>query len=327
MERMCRVHERLAQHTYPNTRELAAELAVSRKTLARDMEYMMDHFQLPIAYNPQKHGYYYNAPVQGFPAKPAVSLSESEMFWLLIAHKVIRQYHGTALQQPAEVAFRKITTCLDGAQRYSLESLEGVLSFQPFVPGETDLRQFETLGRAIREGRTIEFDYRKPGHQQKERRRVRPYHLRHAENGWYLVGHDNERREVRTFALARLSRLAATGERFVRPESFDPDRYFGNAFSVLNGDGDHQVVLKFDKWATDILRGRKWHPTQTVEELSDGGCRLSIRVGAVEEVARWVCSWGEHVRVVAPRALSEQVTKVAQGLLRNHPPPSTALNP
>jgi proteasome accessory factor B len=51
MERRLRIHERLAAGEYPNCSGLAREFEVSHKTVARDVEYMRDHFDLPIEYD------------------------------------------------------------------------------------------------------------------------------------------------------------------------------------------------------------------------------------------------------------------------------------
>jgi hypothetical protein len=62
---------------------------------------------------------------------------------------------------------------------------------------------------------------------------------------------------------------------------------------VMSGRGDYEVVIEFDAWATDQLRGRLWHSSQQVTELPGGGSRLRMRLSGLEEVERWVLSWGD----------------------------------
>ena len=57
-DRMWRIHEYLAANEYPNCSGLAREFEVSHKTVARDVEYMRDHFGLPIEYDSHKRGFF-----------------------------------------------------------------------------------------------------------------------------------------------------------------------------------------------------------------------------------------------------------------------------
>jgi predicted DNA-binding transcriptional regulator YafY len=43
--------------------------------------------------------------------------------------------------------------------------------------------------------------------------------------------------------------------------------------------------------------------TQELKELSDRGVELSLHLSDVEEIERWVLSWGAHATVLAPAEL------------------------
>jgi proteasome accessory factor B len=84
--------------------------------------------------------------------------------------------------------------------------------------------------------------------------------------------------------------------------------------SVFKGPDDYEVVVDFDAWGTDLVRGRRWHASQEFTELPDGCSRLRLRLKNLEEVERWVLSWGTHATVVRPLALAERVRKAADEL-------------
>jgi hypothetical protein len=72
-----------------------------------------------------------------------------------------------------EATFRKLTGQLDQSVRFSLGSLDGVLSFRPFAPGDAQLKTFALLTRAVSERRAVRFMYRNRGQvkgQQRTRR-------------------------------------------------------------------------------------------------------------------------------------------------------------
>lgn len=87
---------------------------------------------------------------------------------------------------------------------------------------------------------------------------------------------------------------------------------------MMTGAGDYEVVIEMDAWLTDILRGRRWHPTQDWVELPGGGSQLRMRLGCLEEIEQWVLSWGTHATVVRPLALVERVAGVAREQARRY---------
>ncbi len=315
MERILRIHELIAAGKLPNAQSIAFDLGVSNKTVARDLQFMRDHFDLPIEYDRNRHGFYYSKPVDKFPG--SVKVTESELFALLVAHKAIEQYKGTPFYQPLLMAFAKLTGQLDRKERYTAENMQEALSFRPFAPEDTDIEIFQIVTRALQDHRALKFEYRKPGQKTAESRHVHPYHLPCIDNRWYLIAYDIDRSDVRTFVLGRITN-PRLGDPFTKPKDFDPDKYLDGSFGVMKGTGDYEVVIEFDAFATDQLRGRKWHPTQVVTELPCGGSQMRMRLSGLEEIERWILSWGTHAYVVRPAELAANVQKTATSLARRY---------
>lgn len=313
-----RIHQLLAADKYPNIRTVAAEFRISTKTIKRDFQYLRDHYDAPITYDRQRHGFYYAGPVTNFPAGP--SITEAEMFSLLVAHKAISQYRGTPFHQPLQLAFEKLTGRLDRKERYSLANFHEALSFRPLAPEDADLQTFEVVTRALQQQRVLKFNYRKPGQKSAQLRQVHPYHLTCSDNRWYLLAHDPDCGEVRTFALGRITSPTVTARSFAKSPTFDPQKYLAGSFSVMKGDGNYEVIIEFDAWATDLLRGRQWHPTQQVQELPGGGSHLRLRLSGLEEIERWILSWGTHANVLRPAALIARLHQTTDTLAHRYEP-------
>lgn len=315
-----RIHERIKAGKYPNCVKLARELEVSKRTIIRDMEFMRDRLRLPIEYDSQRYGFYYTELVDQF---PTIAITESEMFALLVAHKAIAQYHGTPFQRPLEAAFRKLTGALDSSTEISMNDLDKGLSFRPFAPDDTDLEIFEILTRAVREHRVVRFLYKNLGTQKPNRRQVRPYHLACIDNHWYLFAFDLDRKAMRSFVLTRLRNPELTSKAFVPPKDFNPDEYLRGTFTAFTGQDDYEVAIEFDAWATDLVRGRKWHASQEFVELPNGCSRLVMRLNSIEEMERWVLGWGTHATVVRPNGLVERIRRVAAEISGKYGPIGT----
>jgi proteasome accessory factor B len=109
---MIRIHEAIQSGGYPNATRLGRELEVSTKSIHRDLDFMRDRLNLPLAYHPQRFGYHYTEAVSAF---PTLQITEGELFALLIAEKSLQQYRGTHFERPLVSAFKKLAAALPDA--------------------------------------------------------------------------------------------------------------------------------------------------------------------------------------------------------------------
>src|SRR6266542_6865931 len=72
-ERLLAIHQLISSKRYPNTARLSREFDVSQKTIKRDVEWMRVHWNLPIEYDRERHGYFYSREVKQFPGVPTVT--------------------------------------------------------------------------------------------------------------------------------------------------------------------------------------------------------------------------------------------------------------
>ena len=147
-----------------------------------------DHFELPIQYDRHRHGYFYSRPVDKFPGAP--SITEAEMYALLVAHKAIAQYHGTPFHQPLQMAFQKLTGQLENRELNSVTNLGDAVSFRPFAPEDSDPRSFKTITRALADRKVLSFKYRNWGKREILNRCVHPHHVASIDNHWYMFAYE-----------------------------------------------------------------------------------------------------------------------------------------
>jgi predicted DNA-binding transcriptional regulator YafY len=312
LERMLRIHQALQANTFPNATKLAAELEVSTKSIQRDLEFMRDRLQLPIEYNPQRIGYHYTAEVTSF---PTMHITEGELVALVIAEKALEQYRGTQFEKPLLSAIRKIEQSLPDTISLNLADIEQTISFRTRAEPILNLEVFDTLAKATAQRRQLEITYRKAGTAAGERRVVDPYHLANINGEWFLFAYDHLRKDIRTFAPARIQHLVATGKTFTRPQKFSLEKRLRDSFGVHSGAGEFDVVLRFNARVADYIREKKWHESQQLHELKNGEVELRFKLSSLVEVERWVLSWGGDVRVVQPRELAGAVRQAAERIL------------
>lgn len=56
------INKKIGSGTYPNTPKLSKELEVSVATISRDIEFLRDRLNAPIAYDTFRKGYFYTMP-------------------------------------------------------------------------------------------------------------------------------------------------------------------------------------------------------------------------------------------------------------------------
>jgi predicted DNA-binding transcriptional regulator YafY len=313
LERMMRMHARLKAGRYPNCRKLADELEVSSKTVQRDIDFMRYRLGLPIEYDQLHFGFYYTEPVSSF---PNIEISEGELVALYVGQKALAQYKGTSFEVPLSTAFRKITDGLRDTISVTWSDLDSAISFRSAGRTVADVHLFEQLSHAVFKQIEVRFEYKKPDVTRYENRRVQPYHLGCVENLWYLFAFDLDRGQLRTFALPRIRNVRVSKTRFRRPIDFSIGRFLEQSFGVFTmpTKRKHAIRIAFDAFAASRVQERQWHPSQKIKQLRDGGIELSLTLGNLEEIERWILSWGNHAQVLAPAELRERITKTVSTL-------------
>jgi len=306
LERMQRLHDLLSNEQPVNCQQLGKDFEVSYKTIQRDLDFMRDRLNLPIEYDPTRYSFRYTEKVEAF---PLLQVSEGEILALFVAQKVLAQYHGTPFEKTLGSAFQKLTGALKETVSFDLGEWGSDYSFRVTGASAADLEVFRLLARAIVQRQEISFSYQPLRATVPETRTVHPYHLANIDNAWYLLAHDPQRAQIRTFALPRIQKPALTKKTFDRPLGFSAEKELKGGFGVFAGTGKHLVKVRFDSFASRLVRERDWHPSQKIRDVKEGGIELEMTLGALEEIERWILSWGDHAKVLSPKPLIDSVKK------------------
>ncbi len=313
LERMLRIHQAIQAGNHPNAPTLAGDMEVSAKSIHRDLEFMRDRLNLPLKYNAARGGYHYTETVSSF---PTLQITEGELFALLVAEKALQQYRGTNFEKPLLSAFKKMSASLPDTISLNLADWEQTISFRTRAEPVVNLKIFDALGRAAAQRQQLELTYRKPGQRKPDLRVVDPYHLANINGEWFLFAFDHLRKDVRTFVPARIKAMRATGRTFVR-QKFSLEKRLRDSFGVHSAQGEFQVAIRFDESVADYIREKKWHDSQELAELKDGGVELRLKLSSLQEIERWVLSWGGNAVVLKPAELALMVRKSAEKIIHS----------
>ncbi len=307
--RIYEIHAAILQGNYPNCTGLAEKLSVERKTIQRDITFMRDEFKLPIVYDDAQHGYYYDRDVSDF---PVFQTTAEELAGLFLTRNALESVRGTALAAVLHEAFAKLTRGMLGKVQFAWGDLDQAFTRKVVEQDPRDIKRFGEIAQAVLNQRVTNFYYRKLGADTGELRRVHPLHLGEVDGGWYLIAYDLERDALRTFALPRMSRIKTLNKCFERPLGFEGRAYLKQSFGIWNVAGDHSrylVRVELRNYAARLAQERRWHPTQDLVPLNAKATRVEVRfeVGRLEEVLRWVLSFGSQAKALAPPELVRMV--------------------
>lgn len=303
--RIYEIHAAIRSGRYPNCSQLAKELSVERKTIQRDITFMRDELNLPVKYEDSLHGYCYESDVSDF---PVFQTTAEELAGLFLARTALESVRGTRLAEVMQEAFAKLTRGMLGQIQFAWSDLDEAFSRKAIEQRPRDVKLFGQIAESILNQLVTTFYYRKIGADKSELRRVQPLHLGEVDGGWYLIAQDLERDAMRTFALPRINRFKRTAQTFERPPNFAGNTYLKQSFGIWNVAGDYsrQVVrVELKDYAARLAQERRWHPTQEVTLLNTKGTRVEVRfeIGRLEEVLRWVLSFGSQAKVLGPPEL------------------------
>lgn len=315
--RVARIVSIIAAGRYPNCQTLAREIEVSPKTIQRDLSHMMNQRDFPLEYDDRRHGYHFTRPVSEF---APMQLSLGELVALFVAQKAMEPLRGTKMHRLVGEGVRKIVAACPEAAEVKWSDIEAAFSMKTSGSLKSDVTIFTKLVNAVTNRRELAFQYHSLKGRTRELRRVQPYHVEQANNGWYLKARDLKHGEIRTFALQRMTDVEVLAKRFQRDPTFDPAAHNGTGFGVWSYSADSQpfeIRIRFTGWAARVVPERNWHPTQEITTLKRDGSEIEFRARlcGIEEITRWVLSHGRHARVLGPKKLVEAVLAEARAML------------
>ena len=95
----------------------------------------------------------------------------------------------------------------------------------------------------------------------------------------------------------------------------DAQRWPREFSGVMSGQTMHDIQIRFAAEVAHLIREKKWHRTQKLAELPNGGVELSLRLNHLAEIRRWILGWGSAATVLAPPELQQQIVEEAQRII------------
>ncbi len=193
---------------------------------------------------------------------------------------------------------------LGGALGSARPAVSAVIPERPELP---------TIRAAVAAKSTIGFAYRG------ERRTVDPWGLLLRGGFWYVIGHDHDRGERRTFRVDRFEGdagdiVVGPPESFDRPASFDPRTAFPADPKEIGHrpDADPDAIVQVDAVRAAAVEG-ELGADRVVERLPDGAIRVRVPASNRPAFRSWVLGLLDHAVVLEPADARDEMVAWLEG--------------
>ncbi len=292
--------------------ELAAELGVSLRTVHRYFE-MLDEMGIPVYSERGPYGGF--SLVRGYKMPPLVFTLE-EAVAVVLGTGLVQELWGDLYREAARGALAKLENLLPEEQvrevAWARQSLVATGMHRADLKALTPT--LEKLRRATREHRSVEMTYQTSQVPHPSQRGLDPYALVHRWGWWYVVGFCHVRKEIRTFRVDRIFKIALLDTTFTPAPDFNLQEHLKKE---TEAQPKIMARLRFDAAFTDLLAGNQSY-WETVEPRPDGSVEVTFAAPALEWAASTTLVYGPAVEVLEPPALRVMVAEWIEAMERKY---------
>lgn len=315
LDRLAGLLTSLQTGRWKTSEQLASRYKISARTVYRDIRSLQEA-GVPVISEAGK-GY---SIMEGY-RLPPVMFTREEAVSLLTGEKLLQKQSSGQLKKDYHEAMEKVRAVLRGQDRDFVETLDRKLKVYHYpVQQHTLLHEqlFRALQEAIYRSQVLHISYYSPVTEESTQREVEPMGLIQMGHYWYLAAWCRLRNDYRSFRLDRVGKYAATG---MFSSETGPHSMEACIQSFQRKQGGEKVVVFFHPDLVRYLGDQKFQYGWVQEKARDGGLEMTFLTDSLEQISRWLLSWGNKVSVVGPEELGKRMRVLVTELFEHHVSP------
>ncbi|MFP7761392.1 helix-turn-helix transcriptional regulator [Marisediminicola sp. LYQ85] len=303
---------------------LAERLKVTPRTVRRDVERLRELGYSIAAIKGPDGGYRLAAGSE----LPPLLFDDEQAVAIAVALQSVRS-SGVDIDEAAARALSTVRQVMPSRLRHRID---GIRFTDSAATARVDPAVLEAVSGAVRDQRTLRFDYRGAVDDDGAAladlppRRVEPHAVVARREHWYLVAWDLERDDWRTFRLDRMTPRMPGGAPFARRPL--PTGDVATLLAARSKGSETE-----DRWPCRgefriALPARQIVPyldDGELEELPDGTCRVVAGSWSWTGLVAWVLRFDAHFEIVGPASIEEAAATLSSRLLRARTPDAAQL--
>lgn len=306
----------------------------SRSTIEKDLKAMKDDsepgYYAPIRYDRQKRGYYYEDP--GYSISN-IQVKEEDIDAIEFAARILRQYRGFHMIKRYAEAIDRILDVVDVRRILSMEEFEEYVQFEnpPYVEGTGYI---EPIIRAIKERKVIQIDYlpftafNPQASATNQRLKVpipkaiprilHPYLLKEYHNRWYVIGWDENEKDIRTFGLDRIKSIEPLNKPY-RKSDFNPKEYFRHTIGIIAPQSKPpKIKIELTKQQAQYLITQPIHTSQKVLKETKDNVVFTFELHPTFEFISMLLGYREKAIVISPVWLRKGMKELLEQMIKKY---------
>ena len=204
-ERIACIDRLLREQGSVRTAEVAERFEVSGRQVKRDIEYLRDRLDAPIAYSRTRRAYRYERPFDELRFA-----DEKLLLFYVLARSLAANEHYVP------IVSAELLANLESHLARDYRPVSERISYELSLAEPLSMEDFTTVCQAMLLGRRLDLVYVNAKAERSERS-VEPERLVNYAGRWYLVAWDLLREDLRTFHLSRVERLSISKEKITSP--------------------------------------------------------------------------------------------------------------
>ena len=242
-------------------------------------------------------------------------LNEVELNQFQLAIQVLSQFEGMPQFEGIAEIIAKLNYDL---QNKSIN--------KPFIGFETNqdlkgIEHFSLLYNATQKQIPLEICYKDYKFHEPYSFILHPYYLKQYNNRWFLFGlHEPSQNPCRNVAIDRIVSVEPANISFIENNEINWHEYFSDMIGVTKPENGtiEEIVLHFNYLTGRYMESKPIHETQKHKWIDENTLEVKIKVIHNYELERFVLSYGESVKVIAPQKLVETILSRIENSLKRY---------
>ena len=282
--------------------EMARRLDCSRRTVMRVKKFMTDRLGAPIIVDHSRRYFSYDHRHERYEL-PGIWLTAGELSAMATLALLVETLEPGLMRDSLHAAKRRIVNTLR-AEGIDPDLLAERVRVLVMHRRSFDSGNLITAADALVASRRLRIAY---GASPSPPREISPQHLVRYRDNWYLDAFCHTRRDLRTFALTRITEIEKLDRRVHRVGKRALREHFAQAYGIFSGPATNTATIHFTGPAARYASSEQWHPRQQGRWITDTTFELTFPYGDPRELTGDVMRWGPHAKVIKPGNLRRKV--------------------
>ncbi len=313
-DRIQKLHRLLLSHQYPiSMSQLEIAFECSPKTIKRTIETMQLHLHAPLKYCTQQKGWYYDKKDNEKIELPGLWLTANELQSLSALLAILQNIDKGFLSREVGIIEKQISKLL-AERNITLSEFTQRIKFLPMQKHLIQSNVFSLACDGLLQRKQIDITY-KDTTGKLTNRTVSPQTLAYYRENWYLDSWCHLRQALRTFSIARITKINSTQLQAKNISNQQLKDHFTSSYGIFAGKATRTAKLKFYPEVATHIAEQQWHPEQS-SKWENGNYILSFPYGDDRELILEILKHSNSVEVLAPASLKNSIISRLKGALQ-----------